>query len=300
MNAAPIITVVIPVYNRDRALRRAIESVRRQTLNDFECIVVDDASDYNIAEIVSSYRDRRLRVIRRNVNGGPYAARFTGLEAMRGAYALCLDSDHELYPWALAQARHYLDETPDVDHVCGLYVRNEDSRLFVRVHNAPRIVTPEQARTEPAIPDRVAAFRRCLADEWLTKRPDYFALEGHQFLTANVNHPHLYVDEPWTIYHVDGGDRVTARPDSRGLDDYVRFLDEHWPLITDGAPYRLLDIMLKNVYFALRRRRRPEAARAAEALRLRGISPTRALLEVGFRKVLARLPRFGKGGVTWV
>ena len=90
------------------------------------------------------------------------------------------------------------------------------------------------------------------------------------------------------------------RPDSRGLDDYVRFLDEHWPLITNGAPYRLLDIMLKNVYFALRRRRRPEAPRAAEAMRLRGISPTRALLEVGFRKVLARLPRFGKGGVTWV
>jgi glycosyltransferase involved in cell wall biosynthesis len=300
MNAAPIITVILPVYNRDRALRRAIESVRRQTLGEFECIVVDDASDYDIAEIVSTYRDRRFRVIRRDVNGGPYAARFTGLQAMSGVYALFLDSDWELYPWALAQACRYLDETPKVSLVCALHLRNEDSKLFVRIRDAPRVVTPEQARTEPAIPDRVAAFRRCLADEWLTKRPDYFAFEAHQFLTAKVNHPHLYVDEPWTIYHVDSGDRVTEHRDSRELDDYVRFLDEHWQLITDGTPYRLLDITLKNMYFALRRRRRSEAARAAEALRLRGISPTRTLLEVGFRKALAKLSRFGKGGVTWV
>lgn len=300
MSTVPLITVVVPVYNRDRELRRAIESVRRQTLGDFECVVVDDASDYDIAQIVSTYSDYRLRVIRRNINGGPYAARFTGLEAMRGTYGIFLDSDHELYPWTLAQARHYLDEVPDVDRVCGLHMRNADSRLFVRVHDAPRIVTPAQARTEPAIPDRIAAFRRCLADEWLKKRPDYFAFEAHQFLTAKVNHPHLYVDEPWTIYHVDSGDRVTDHRDDRELDDYVRFLDEHWPLITDGEPYRLLDIMLKNVYFGLKRRARPEAALAAEALRVRGISPTRAVLEIGVRKTLARCRKFGESGVTWV
>jgi glycosyltransferase involved in cell wall biosynthesis len=300
MTSVPILTVIIPVYNRDRELRRAIDSVRRQTFGQFECIVVDDASDYDIAAIVTTYRDQRFRVIERDVNGGPYAARFTGLEAMQGIYGLFLDSDHELYPWTLAQARHYLDEVPDVDRVCGLHMRNEDSRLFVRVHDAPRIVTPEQARTEPAIPDRLAAFRRSLADEWLAKRRDYFAFEMHQYLTAKVNHPHLYVDEPWTIYHVDSGNRVTEHRDSRELDDYVRFLDEHWPLIADGAPYRLLDITLKNIYFALKSRRRPEAATAAEALRLRGISPTRVLFEVGARKAIAKRPRFRDSSVTWV
>src|SRR5438067_13823117 len=114
MPTAPLITVVLPVHNRDKVLRRAIDSVRGQTLKEFECVVVDDSSDFDIAPIVSSYGDSRLRFIRRDVNGGPYAARFTGLQAMQGDYALFLDSDWELYPWALAQACRYLDEKPNV------------------------------------------------------------------------------------------------------------------------------------------------------------------------------------------
>jgi glycosyltransferase involved in cell wall biosynthesis len=301
ISAAPTVTVVIPVYNRDSALRRAIDSVRRQTLGEFECVVVDDASDHDIADIVASYCDPRLRVIRREVNGGPYAARFTGMQAVRGTYAFFLDSDHELYPWALAQARHYLDKTPNVDLVCGLFVRNEDSRLFVRVRDAPRVVTPEELRVQGAIPDRIAAVRRCVVDEFLDKRSDYFAFEVHQTLTFGLNHAALYVDEPWSIYNLDAGNRVTERrADSRQLDDLVRFLEEHWQLIAHGGPYVLLDMTLKTAYFALWRRHRPEAAMAAEALRLRGMSPRRALLEVGLRKAQMRLPSVRRNDVTWV
>ena len=165
--AGPAVTVVIPVFNRDRELRRALKSVLCQTLIDFECVVIDDASDYDIAAIVASYGDPRLRVIRRECNGGPYAARFSGMRVARGRYALFLDSDHELYPWALAQACRYLDKTAQVDMVSALFVHDEDSRLFVRVRDAPRIVTPEEACTEPGVPDRVSAVRRCVVEEWL-------------------------------------------------------------------------------------------------------------------------------------
>lgn len=297
----PAVTVVVPVFNRDGELRRAIKSVLRQTLSDFECVVIDDASDHDIGAIVASYGDRRLRVVRRECNGGPYAARFTGMRVARGRYALFLDSDHELYPWALAQACRYLDEIAQVDMVSALFLRDEDSRLFVRVRNAPRIVTPEEACSEPGAPDRVSAVRRCVVEEWLEKRPDYFMFESHLSLTARLKHSVLYVDEPWTLYHVGGRDRVSQRRhNGREVEDYVRFVDEHWALIENGGPYVRLDSALKTAYFGLRRAHRPEAARVATALRMRGVSPTQALTEVALRKVQMRLGRETRHKAVWL
>jgi glycosyltransferase involved in cell wall biosynthesis len=301
MVGTPLMSVILPVYNRDRPLRRAIASVLRQTLRDFECIVIDDASDIDVCAIVASFADERLRYVRRATNGGPNGARFTGFGAARGMYVLLLDSDWELYPWTLAQAQCYLDETPAVDMVCGLHVRNQDSRLFVRVCDAPVVVTPDVARREPPIPDRVVAVRRCVLDEWLEQCPDYFDLAAHLFVTAKLRHSQLYVDEPWTIYHVDGNDRVTTSgPVERTLDDLQRFMEEHSALIDDQSEYLLLDEMLKDAYFALWRHRRPEATRVARYLRLRSITPAQVLLDRAWRKGMARLNRFSDTRVTWV
>ena len=301
MTDVPSVSVILPVYNRDKPLRRAISSLMRQTLHDFECIVVDDASDLDVCAIVASFDDERLRYVRRGTNGGPYAARFTGFASARGVYVFLLDSDWELYPWTLAQAQRYLDETPAVDMVCGLHVRNHDSRLFVRICDAPRIVTPELARREPPVPDRVVAVRHCVVDDWLEKCPDYFALEAHQFLTAKLRHSQLYVDEPWTIYHIDGSDHVTtSHAKDLMLGDCQRFIEEHGALIQDLEEYVLLDEMLKNAYFTFWRHRRPEAARVARCLRLRSITPTQVLLERMWRKGVARLNRSKDRDVTWV
>lgn len=277
----PRITVVLPVRNRPAPLRRALTSVLDQSFADFECIVIDDASEPPVAAVVEHFEDPRLVVVRREVNGGPYAARFSGLRAARGAYILFLDSDWELYPWALAQAVHHLDAQPEVDIVCALHVHDRDSRLFVRVREAPRVVLPAQARLEPPVPDRVAAVRRVVAEGWLNKRPDYFALEAHQFLTAKLDHAQLYVDEPWTRYHADERDRVTSSAEvaRRQLDDYCRFLTEHQELVRDPQTNLVLDELLKDAYFALWCARRPEAVEAAAALTARGIRPWRALLQ---------------------
>lgn len=297
----PAISVVIPVFDRDEELRRALRSVLGQTRGDFECIVVDDASTIDIASIVEGFEDPRLRVVRKEQNGGPYAARMSGLETMAGANAIFLDSDEVLYPWALAQAQAYLEKTPTVDIVCAIQVRNEDSVLPVRVRNAPRIVRPEEARRQrPIFADRIAAVRRVVVDHWLSKRRDYFALEAHQYLTAKLRFAQLFLDEPWVIYYVGGGDRVTKSPRMRQrIEDHVRFLEEHQSLIADERPYIQLDMMLKSSYFALVRARRPEASYAREALRTRGISPAAALAEIGAKRARAKLPIGRNSGVIY-
>jgi glycosyltransferase involved in cell wall biosynthesis len=289
------VSVIVPAHNRDRDLRRALASVQRQSHADFECLVVDDASTVNISGIVSGLSDPRFRYIRRDTNGGPAAARRTAFAEMGGAYALSLDSDDELYPWALEQGVHHLAEHPEVDIVCALHVRHEDSRLFVRVERE-RVVTPSEFRKTEPVPDRVAMVRRNIIDLWLSLPGNYFALEGSLWITAALRHQSLALDEPWVRYHASGEDRVTVRMAgnaiSRRITDYVTFLDERRDLI-DCGPCVSVDRELEVIYFDLARARHPYAGRAAEALRSRGISPRGAVarqLRMRVRRKLGRSP----------
>jgi glycosyltransferase involved in cell wall biosynthesis len=94
----PAISVIIPAYGRPQFLREAVGSVLDQTMQDFECIVVDDASP----EPVEVPSDPRVRLIRRTDNGGPAAARNTGVESARGRYLTFLDDDDLYMPERLA------------------------------------------------------------------------------------------------------------------------------------------------------------------------------------------------------
>jgi len=92
------VSVIIPAYNAGHSLLRALKSVCDQRLRDIEILVVDDASQdqtYEIARSVSSV-DSRVRVIRRATNGGPSAARNSGLDAAEGKWIALLDAD-DLY-----------------------------------------------------------------------------------------------------------------------------------------------------------------------------------------------------------
>jgi glycosyltransferase involved in cell wall biosynthesis len=85
----PLFSVVIPTYNRPDFLPEAIDSVLNQTIDDLECIVVDDAGP--IAATVPD--DPRMKLIRHASNGGEPAARNTGIEAAKGRYVTFLDDD---------------------------------------------------------------------------------------------------------------------------------------------------------------------------------------------------------------
>jgi glycosyltransferase involved in cell wall biosynthesis len=109
----PRVSVVMPVFNRPGYIATAIESVLAQTYADFELLVIDDGSTDHTPEVVASFRDPRIRLVRHPQNLGITATRSHGLELARGEYVATLDSDDWAHPLRLARQVAFLDAHPD-------------------------------------------------------------------------------------------------------------------------------------------------------------------------------------------
>ena len=96
----PLVSVVIPAYNAEQTLRATVESVLRQTFEDFEIIVVDDGSQDATATVADSLGDRRV-VVRSVANGGVARARNLGVARASGDLIAFLDSDDAWRPTKL-------------------------------------------------------------------------------------------------------------------------------------------------------------------------------------------------------
>lgn len=111
-----LFSVIIPTYNRERIIKRAIDSVLSQTLKDFEVIVVDDGSVDNTEEVVNNIGDPRIVFIKQK-NGGAPSARNNGIAHAKGKYVSFLDSDDIWYPEMLESQKAKYDSDPDVSCV---------------------------------------------------------------------------------------------------------------------------------------------------------------------------------------
>lgn len=94
------ISVILPVYNGEKYIQKAIESVLNQTFTDFELIVVNDGSTDKTLDIINSFDDARITIINQS-NQGPGAARNNALRIAKGQYVMYLDSDDWYHERAL-------------------------------------------------------------------------------------------------------------------------------------------------------------------------------------------------------
>lgn len=97
------ISVILPVYNEERYIKKAISRVLEQTLDDFELVIVNDGSTDNTADIIGQFDDPRIKVINQP-NQGPGASRNNALKAVTGDYVMFLDGDDWYCPDALERA----------------------------------------------------------------------------------------------------------------------------------------------------------------------------------------------------
>jgi len=112
------VSVIIPTFNRAAVLSRAICSVQAQSYQDFELIVVDDGSTDKTPQLLASFDDPHLRVVRQS-NAGLSAARNRGVAESTGEYLAFLDDDDEFLPYTLEHQVACLEQHPEADLVAG-------------------------------------------------------------------------------------------------------------------------------------------------------------------------------------
>lgn len=298
-NNSSLLSIVIPVFNRNEKIRRAIASCLAQDSGRFEVVVVDDGSTDGTAEAAEGFRDSRLRVVRMGLNRGHGAARNRGMAEARGEWVVHLDSDDELLPGAIQRMQTLIGEWGQrVDRIAFSYQR-DDGRI------SPM----------PAVADEVLDYEKYVA--WLEGRELY-----HDFLACmrrrtsqTVRWPEgrwsdhcmynlefayyyrtLFLKETLAMVHTDASRRISRlRRESRVAVEIATAMKEEMDLILNrhGAALKRLAPCTWRMYERMRASFCFLAGRRGEALRLwmKCCRATPLLLEVWVMLVLGLVSR---------
>ncbi|HLL73732.1 MAG TPA: glycosyltransferase [Pyrinomonadaceae bacterium] len=119
-SSPPLISVIVPTYNYGKLIGQSLDSVRSQTYQHWECLVVDDGSTDHTSEVVKGYvkADSRIRYLKQD-NRRQAAARNNGIQNSRGEYFQFLDADDLIEPKKFERQVNYMEAHPDVDIVYG-------------------------------------------------------------------------------------------------------------------------------------------------------------------------------------
>jgi len=92
------VSIITPIYNSERFIKQTVDSVLQQSYANFEFIIIDDHSQDSSSDIINSYKDKRINIIRLKENVGAGAARNEGIKRAVGRYIAFLDSDDMWLP----------------------------------------------------------------------------------------------------------------------------------------------------------------------------------------------------------
>ncbi len=116
-NVKPKISVLMPVYNGEKYVKEAVDSVLNQSFKDFELIIVDNHSTDNTVNIIKSYTDPRIKIIENSENKGLIGSLNIGLKECSGTYTARLDHDDIALPHRFETQFKFMDTHPEIDLV---------------------------------------------------------------------------------------------------------------------------------------------------------------------------------------
>ena len=180
----PLISVIMPLYNAERFVGESIENVLRQTVGDFELIVIDDASTDASAEIARAYaaKDNRIVLMHNELNSGAARTRNRALDAARGKFITFMDADDLCSPERFAKQLAFFERHPQTD-ICGSYYTmfgtrgGENDELKIQVpltheeiqyqlfFGCPFGMSSVMLRSEPFKRTGIR-FRECMAEDY--------------------------------------------------------------------------------------------------------------------------------------
>ncbi|MFL9868195.1 glycosyltransferase family 2 protein [Paraburkholderia fungorum] len=248
MNHNILISVVIPTYNREATIARALESALKQTWTNIEIIVVDDGSKDDTQKIVEAINDPRIRYLKneKNLRGG--ASRNKGGTLARGEYVAFLDSDDEWLPGKLARQMEAVSgRTNPKTVVCY-------TRLLVRRDGKEFMEPPRGMGSGEPVGDYLfknsghiqtsslfmskELFESCLFDSRLVKHQDWDLAIRLQLTGAEF----VFIENAETIWYQDSKiSRVSSLVDNDGSKQWIR---QHGDNLSKAAVFGFMAIII--------------------------------------------------------
>jgi glycosyltransferase involved in cell wall biosynthesis len=153
----PLVSILVPVYNGEAGLARALDSALGQTLGRIEVLCVDDGSTDRTGQILSDYakKDRRIKVLQNGRNRGTFYSRLRAMAAAKGRHVLWLDADDELFPDIARRARAVArEQNADCVHFCTECAQGDRRLLAGKPLDPPDDDTLEEDELLPSLVEK--------------------------------------------------------------------------------------------------------------------------------------------------
>lgn len=263
----PLITIIIPTFNRRRYLREAIDSVMSQTVDEWELLIIDDGSTDMTGDFVKdTYTDPRIKYFRQE-NQGQSVARNKGIFGSSGKYICFLDSDNRWYSNKLQRQLEEIENHPNFDVVYG------DSHV---IDGAGDIISSKNmARYSGRVTAKLLADNFISMNTTMTRSQIIKDIGGFNtnnrwdedyelWLSISINSAFLYVPEYFGEYRIMG-DQISDDKESRIQANerlILKFVAENPAIISRMEKKRALSKFYKRwAYLARTERRYKDATR---------------------------------------
>src|ERR1700693_1422352 len=231
----PLLTIAIPTFNSAHFLPDAVASIMRQGLDDFEILILDNASEDNTEEVVRSFENRRIRYIRHPSNLGACENGNRCLANSRGRYFKLLCADDVLLDRVLLKQVNILETRPDVALVTSGYLPTDPDlnvqgswSAFPGSHSGRRVINFCLSRMTNAVggPSNIMFRRTAAAGVMADAR--YRLVGDLKFSLQLWKHgAYVNIDEPGLLYRRHpNSDYATNCPPEIHVHEYLRLVSE--------------------------------------------------------------------------
>lgn len=201
----PVVSVLMPVYNADKYVKEAINSILNQTYKDFELVVLNDASSDSSKDIIHSFQDARIRYIENEQNGGLSFSRNRLLSEATGQYIAWLDADDIAYPARLEEEVRFLDEHKEHAMVASwarlIDAEGRPTGNFIKSYIPDAYLSALLLFVNYFVQSSVMIRRRFLPD--VHYRPEFPPTEDYElWVRIAANHPVAILDKTLVDYRI--------------------------------------------------------------------------------------------------
>ena len=242
MLMSPLVSIVIPTYNRARDLGRALTSVRAQTHAQWEALVVDNHSSDDTERVVGSFDDARMRLFRIHNDGVIAVSRNEGIRRARGDYVAFLDSDDWWASRKLELSLRYLERGADVVYHDLFAVKTIGQRFFLSTLRSRDLARPAfsdllvhgNGLINSSVVVRTSVLR---AVEGLSEDRNLIAAEDYDTWLRIARMGGIFRRVPRTLGYYWQGDRNLSNP-TRLIENLATIEDRYADAIREAGAQR--------------------------------------------------------------